>query len=87
VQFAGVEIGLSFYKGDDYTTWEGNSLYQADVPYYFLDVNKTFTFKNNIFIDLGLRLDFMDITPADYFENGDNQIWIRMGGDFNKKLK
>lgn len=87
VQFAGVEIGLSFYKGDDYTTWEGNPMYQADAPYYFLDVNKSFVFKQNIFIDIGFRLDFMDMYPVDYFENGDNQIWVRIGGDFNKMIK
>jgi hypothetical protein len=87
ILFAGVEIGVSFYKGDDFTTWEGNPMYQSDASYYFLEVNKSFVFEKNIFIDIGLRLDFMDMYPADYFENGDNQIWFRIGGSFNRKIR
>ncbi len=83
----GVKIGISFFKGADYTTWEGNPMYQSDEPYYFIDVHKSFTFGQFLFIDFGARFDFLDMYPHEYFENGDNQIWFHMGYTLKKKIK
>lgn len=85
--FFGFKCTILFFKGDDYTTWEGNPMYQTNSPYYYFEIGRSDSFNKYVFFDFGLRLDFMDMYPIDYFENGDNQIWFNLGCSFNKMIR
>ncbi len=84
--FFGFECSILFFKGNNYTTWEGNPMYQANSPYYYFEIAKSVSFTKDVFFNFGLRLDFMGISPADYFENGDNQIWFNLGYTLKKVI-
>lgn len=82
--FFGFKVGLSFFQGHDFITWEGNPMYQSNAPYYFIDCSRSFSFTNRIFLNFGFRFDFLDMYPGDYFKNGDHQIWLNFGGQLTK---
>ncbi len=87
ISIIGFKCGFSFYKGNDFITWEGNPMYNTNSPYYFFDVSKSVTFPKNVFLNFGFRLDFFDMYPHEYFKNGDHQIWFNLGCNFNRKIR
>jgi hypothetical protein len=82
----GYSAGLTLYQGNDYITWEGNPMYQSNTFYYFIEFDKSLSFPKDILVNFGFRLDFMDMYPYQFFENGDHQIWIKIEYNFFKKM-
>lgn len=84
---AGFEFSLLFYSGNGFTNWQGNTLYQTDDTYYCFQMDKCVRFGKVACLDFGIRLDFVDMTPDQYFDNGDNQIWVVLACEIDRVLK
>ncbi|MFW5775559.1 MAG: hypothetical protein ACOCW2_04640 [Chitinivibrionales bacterium] len=78
ITFFDFTASFQFYHGRQYTTWRGNPLYQANDPYYYLEMKRNRTFGRDISFDRGVRLDFVEIDPGDYFDHTEHQFWIRL---------
>ena len=83
----GFKPALSLYQGENYTTWEGNPLFQSNEFYYFFELTKQVQMNRAVAFDFGLRLDFMGIAPQDWGAHADNEIWLVMTMDGLTKLR
>ncbi len=77
---------FSIYKGFDYHTWRGNSIYHTNDIYYYLQLDRTVSLRENVHFDWGVRFDFVDIPPSKYFDHFENQLWISLRTDFDVEL-
>lgn len=84
--FIGLETSLMAYKGNDYKTWLGNPMYETNRPYYYLELKRHTDFRNNTFLDVGFRFDFIETSLDTYFNHTEHQFWIRMGCNWDRKL-
>jgi hypothetical protein len=82
----GFNVGLRYFKGHDYETWQGDSLYEAKNYYSHFEVSRLFVFSRDIYLDFGFRFEFVDTDFAGYFEHAENRVWVRLGGSMEKFL-
>lgn len=85
LDISGFRWGFSFFKGNDYVTWEGNPMYRTSRPYYFLEISKHVILSEDIFFSGGLRLDFLDFPPSNFLQ--ENQLWVQLGMRFDTEIR
>lgn len=81
-----LEIAFQIFQGEGYDTWMGNQIYKSEKPYYFLELSRVTDFVLNTKFEWGVRFDFVDITPDEYFDHTEHQIWIKISSKFDKGL-
>ncbi len=87
VSFFRFETSFLFYKGDDFTTWQGNRMYETNDPYFQLQVKRTGSFPDErLWLDWGVRFDLIEKPLSDYFDRTEHQVWVRLNGVFCKPL-
>lgn len=67
---------FSIYKGFDYHTWRGNTIYHTNDIYYYFQLDRSVEIVKNLYFDWGVRIDFVDITPERYFDHFEHKLWI-----------
>ncbi len=83
IMLNGYKTTFSVFKGDNYHTWRGNTMYHTNDIYYYLQIDKTVDVAKNLYLDWGVRLDFVDISPNDYFLHSEHKLWITLTNDFS----
>ena len=86
VTFLGFETSFLFYQGDNFETWRGNPIYHTNKPYYYIETKRHIDLGDKCFFDFGFRFDFVEISPKDYFDHTEHQVWVKMGCNFDRKL-
>lgn len=87
VTFFWFETSFLFYKGDDFTTWQGNKLFETNDPYFQLQIKRTRDFLDErLWLDWGVRFDLIEKSPGEYFDRTEHQVWVRLNGIFQKQL-
>ncbi len=86
LSFYDFEASILFYKGHNYETWRGNTIYHTNKPYYHLELKRHLSFGDNLFLEFGFRFDFIETAPQDYFDHTEHQIWVQMGCDWERSL-
>jgi len=86
IAFHNFELSLLFFKGDDFTTWPGNKIYQTNKLYTHIQIKYLRSFAKHLWLDWGVRVDFIEIPIKDYFDHTEHQVWVRLNGDFSKGL-
>ncbi len=76
------KTSLQVFKGDNYQSWRGNSMYHTNDIYYFLQLEREIALMKNLTLEWGVRFDFIDITPDRYFEHTEHQLWISITNSF-----
>jgi hypothetical protein len=82
----GFNVGLRYFKGHNYETWQGNSLYEAKKYYSHFEVSRLFVFSRDFYLDFGCRFEFVDTDLAGYFEHAENRVWVALGGSIERFL-
>jgi hypothetical protein len=78
---------FGYYKGYDFKCWEGNPLYQALKPYCRLELSRKINFNTGVFLDFGLRLELVEVSPVEYAKNAENAVWINAGWNVSRPLR
>lgn len=86
ITFHRFESSILFYKGDGYQTSFGNKLYEAHNYYYNLEIKRSQSIAKKVFIDWGVRFEFVNIKPQEFFHDTEYQAWVTIGTSLSKEL-
>jgi hypothetical protein len=75
------------FKGKDFIAWQGNPMYQTNRPYAAFTIGRHAELISDVFVDYGIRADFMGVSASQYFENPEHKLWIRIGYAFEHLLR
>lgn len=78
----GFLMELSYFKGNNFRSWLGDFNYKAD-DYYHLELSREHPVSEHFRADWGVRFDFVDIAPKDYFKSTEHTLWFALSGDFD----
>lgn len=79
-------FSVLYFKGDAYKTSQGNKLYQSKDHYYFLQLTRSQKLAKRVFIDWGVRFEFVDIKPTEFFKDTEYKAWVAIQSGFSKSL-
>jgi hypothetical protein len=80
-------IAAQLFKGNRYKTWKGNPLYLVNGYYYCLEISRPVALPFGSTLDWGLRFDFLDIPPAEYFDKMEHQLWVSLSSALDRPLR
>lgn len=79
------EFSACYFKGDNYQTSMGNKLYESS-DYYFLQIARSHAIAKKVSIDWGVRFEFVDIKPQEFFNDTEYKAWVAIHSGFSKSL-
>lgn len=79
------EFSALYFKGDEFRTSMGNKLYESR-DYYFLQVARSHAIAKEVYVDWGVRLEFVDIKPQEFFNDTEYKAWVAIHSGFSKSL-
>lgn len=86
ITFHRFESSVLYFKGDGYQTSFGNKLYEVNNHYYNLELKRTQSIANKVFIDWGVRFEFVNIKPQEFFDDTEYQAWVTIGTSLSREL-
>lgn len=86
VTLNGFELMGQYYRSNGFETWQGNSMYRSKGPYCFVQVSRLREFDRGLLLDWGLRADFVEVTPREYLDHLEHQVWVTIGWSLDRLI-
>lgn len=86
--FRFVDIGLQWYKGENFISQLGNPVYKTNHPMYCLQFSKKLDVNKFVALDAGLRFENFETDGfREYLKNPQYRWWISFRGQFDKPFR
>jgi hypothetical protein len=73
-----LNVVSQYFIGKNYETWLGNEFYFSNEPYYYLELNKSMKIAEVLDFEIGIRADFVEVSPMEYFKSSNHIAWLNL---------